>query len=93
MMEYRNAKPDERDEFMDLARLSFGFDLERLIPKVYGVDQDPSVHHKVAVDSGAASRSQVAVPSPTLLGWPGQSLRVGFLGIVSTHPRDRAKGT
>jgi predicted N-acetyltransferase YhbS len=91
MMEYRNAKPGEREEFMDLARLSFGFDLERLIPKVYGVDQDPSAYHKVAVDERGRIRSQVAV-LPQTLSVAGQSLKVGFLGIVSTHPRDRGQG-
>jgi predicted N-acetyltransferase YhbS len=91
MMEYRNAKPGEREEYMDLARLSFGFDLERLIPKVYEVDQDPSAYHKVAVDERGRIRSQVAV-LPQTLSVAGQPLTAGFLGIVSTHPRDRGRG-
>lgn len=90
MMEYRNARPDERDDFMDLARLAFGFDLEKLIPKVYDAG-DPSPYHKVAVDERGRIRSQVAVLPQTL--WvAGQPLRVGFVGLVSTHPRERGQG-
>lgn len=90
MIEYRNARPDERDDFMDLARLAFGFDLEKLIPKVYD-NGDPSPYHKVAVDERGRMRSQVAVLPQTL--WvAGQALSVGFVGLVSTHPRDRGQG-
>jgi len=90
-MEYRNALPGEREDFLDLARLAFGFDLEGLIPKVYDVDQDPSAYHKVAVDDRGRIRSQVAV-LPQDLVVAGRPLRLGFLGLVSTHPRDRGQG-
>jgi predicted N-acetyltransferase YhbS len=90
-MEYRCAKPEEREEYMDLARLAFGFDLEKLIPKVYDVGRDPSSFHKVAVDERGRIRALVAV-LPQTLSVAGRSLEVGFLGIVSTHPRDRGRG-
>jgi predicted N-acetyltransferase YhbS len=91
MMEYRCAKPGEREEYMDLARLAFGFDLEKLIPKVYDVGRDPSSFHKVAVEGRGRIRALVAV-LPQTLSVAGRSLEVGFLGIVSTHPRDRGQG-
>jgi hypothetical protein len=48
MIEYRAARPDEREEIIDLADLAFKFDLESLIPKVYGKDMDPCPFHKIA---------------------------------------------
>ena len=90
-MEYRTAKSDERDDFMDLAHLAFGFNLEKLIPKVYDVTQDPSAYHKVAVDERGRIRSQIAVLPETHVV-AGQTLRVGFVGLVSTHPRNRGEG-
>lgn len=90
-MEYRTAKPNERDDFLDLAHLAFGFNLEKLIPKVYDVDQDPSAYHKVAVDGQGRIRSQIAV-LPQSLEVVGRKLSVGFVGLVSTHPRERGQG-
>jgi len=83
--------PSERDDFMDLAHLAFGFNLEKLIPKVYDVAQDPGAYHKVAVDDRGRIRSQIAVLPETHVV-AGQSLQVGFVGLVSTHPRNRGEG-
>ena len=32
---YRQARPEERNEYVDLANHTFGFDIEELLPKVY----------------------------------------------------------
>jgi hypothetical protein len=90
-MEYRTAMPGERDDFMDIAHLAFGFDLERLIPKVYDTDRDPSAYHKVAVDGRGRIRSQIAVLPETHMV-ASQTLKIGFVGLVSTHPRERGQG-
>jgi predicted acetyltransferase len=91
MIEYRAARPDEREEIIDLANLAFKFDLESLIPKAYGEDMDVSPFHKVAVDERGRLRAQVAV-LPEKMTVCGTPLSIGYLGIVSVHPRDRGKG-
>jgi predicted N-acetyltransferase YhbS len=91
MIEYRAARPDEREDIIDLANLAFRFDLESLIPKVYGESLDPSPFHKVAVDERGRLRAQVAV-LPETMTVCGTPLSIGYLGIVSVHPRDRGKG-
>jgi predicted N-acetyltransferase YhbS len=91
MTEYRAARPDEREEIIDLANLCFKFDLEALIPKVYGENLTPTTFHKVAVDERGRVRAQVAV-LPETMSVCGNPLRIGYFGIVSVHPRDRGEG-
>ncbi|WP_225446443.1 GNAT family N-acetyltransferase [Paenibacillus rhizovicinus] len=90
-MEYRKARPDEREAYIDLANYAFKIDFESVIPKVYGKDMDPSAMHMVAADEQGRLRAQVAVyPEPMNVG--GFPLRAGYLGIVSVHPRARGEG-
>ncbi|RAP73374.1 GNAT family N-acetyltransferase [Paenibacillus montanisoli] len=91
MLEYRKARPDEREEYIDLANYAFKIDVESVIPKVYSKDMDSSSMHMVAVDEQGRLRAQVAV-YPELMNVSGLPLRIGFLGIVSVHPRARGEG-
>lgn len=91
MLEYRMARPDEREEYIDLANYAFKIDVEAILPKMYSKDIDSSGMHMVAVDGQDRLRAQVAVyPEPMRVG--GFPLRAGYLGIVSVHPRARGEG-
>lgn len=91
MIEYRMARSNEREELIDLANFAFYFDVESLLPKVYSKELDPTSLHKVAVDNKGSIRAQVAV-LPETLRVCDSTLRVGFVGIVSVHPRARGEG-
>ncbi|REE83888.1 putative acetyltransferase [Paenibacillus taihuensis] len=85
------ARPDEREEYIDLANYAFKIDVECVLPKMYSKDIDSSGMHMVAADGQGRLRAQVAVyPEPMNAG--GFPLRVGYLGIVSVHPRARGEG-
>ncbi|MFD0670015.1 GNAT family N-acetyltransferase [Cohnella sp. GCM10027633] len=91
MIEYRKARPDEREACIELANLAFQFDLEAQLPKVYGKDSSFTSLHKVAADEHGKLRAQVAV-LPQRLHVGDHSLRAGFVGIVSVHPEARGEG-
>ncbi|SEO81157.1 GNAT family N-acetyltransferase [Paenibacillus sp. OV219] len=91
MLKYRMARPDEREDYIDLANYAFKIDAESILPKMYSKDIDSSGMHMVAADERGRLRAQVAVyPEPMQVG--GFPLRVGYLGIVSVHPRARGEG-
>ncbi|WP_240548515.1 GNAT family N-acetyltransferase [Paenibacillus lignilyticus] len=90
-MEYRKARPDEREAYIDLANYAFKIDVEAVLPKVYSKDIESSSIHMVAADEQGRLRAQVAIyPEP--MNVSGISLRAGYLGIVSVHPRARGEG-
>ncbi|MGN7761373.1 GNAT family N-acetyltransferase [Paenibacillus sp. 22594] len=91
MIKYRTATPDEREECIDLANYVFHLDFEALMPKAYDKNVDSSAMHKVAVDEKGRLRAQVAVfPEPLTVC--EYTLRTGYLGTVSVHPRARGEG-
>jgi lysophospholipase L1-like esterase/predicted N-acetyltransferase YhbS len=89
--EYRMARPNEREECIDLANYAFRLDFESLMPKVYGKNVDCPAMHMVAADEQGRLRAQVAI-LPESLSVCGHSLRIGYLGTVSVHPRARGEG-
>lgn len=91
MVKYRMAAPHEREEYIDLANLAFRFDFEILMPKAYDKSVDSSAMHKVAVDEQGRLRALVAV-FPESLTVCDHTLRTGYLGTVSVHPRARGEG-
>ncbi|RUS45136.1 GNAT family N-acetyltransferase [Cohnella sp. AR92] len=91
MVEYRMARPDEREECIDLANYAFRFDFETLMPKAYGKNAGSPAMHWVAADEQGRLRAQVAI-LPETLTVCGDTLRVGYLGTVSVHPRARGEG-
>ncbi|PWV95900.1 acetyltransferase (GNAT) family protein [Paenibacillus cellulosilyticus] len=91
MAEYRSARPEERNEYIDLANYAFGADFETLLPKVYGKGIDSSSLQMVAVDEQGRMRALVAV-LPERLNVCDHKLQTGYLGTVSVHPRARGEG-
>lgn len=96
MIEYRKASPAEREAYIELANYVFSHDheptdFEKLMPKVYGAEVESSSMHRVAVDEQGRLRSLVAVlPQTVTVG--GDTLRAGFVGTVSVHPKARGEG-
>ena len=91
MVVYRMARPNERDECIDLANYAFRLDFETLMPKVYGKNVDSQAMHMVAVDEQERLRAQVAIlPETVKLG--DDSLQIGISGTESVHPRARGEG-
>nr|WP_308628330.1 GNAT family N-acetyltransferase [uncultured Eisenbergiella sp.] len=96
MSEYRIAKPEERDAYIELANYVFSkahcpHDFETLIPKVYGEGVESAFMHRVAVDEKGKLRAQIAVLPETLMAG-GYPLRAGYVGTVSVHPKARGEG-
>ncbi|WP_435164953.1 GNAT family N-acetyltransferase [Paenibacillus glycanilyticus] len=91
MVQYRMARPDEREECIDLANYAFHLDFEALMPKAYGKNVVSSAMHMVAVDEREKLRGQVAI-FPELVKVGNSSLKIGYLGTVSVHPRSRGEG-
>jgi predicted N-acetyltransferase YhbS len=91
MVQYRMARPNEREECIDLANYAFRLDFESLMPKVYGKNVDSPAMHMVAVDGQGRLRAQVGV-LPESLTVCSHTLRIGYLGTVSVHPRARGEG-
>ena len=91
MAQYRMAKPEERNEFIDLANYAFGIDAEKLLSKVYHENDQSYAITKVAVNEEGKLAAQVAV-LPQSLYTGAKELRAKFLGIVSVHPRARGEG-
>lgn len=96
MTTYRNAKPEEFLDCIDLGNAVFSqsscpHNFSRMIPKVYGEDKNNASIHKVAVSEDGRLRAQVAC-LPQTLSICGYPLRAGFIGTVSVHPRARGEG-
>lgn len=91
MTTYRQARPDERNEYIDLANYTFGFDIEALLPKVYDSGFDSAAITKVAETDGGKLVAEAAV-LPQTVHAGGMELRTNFLGIMVVHPRFRGEG-
>lgn len=91
MTNYRLAKPEERNDFVDLANYTFGFDIEALLPKVYYEGDDSWQITKVAENQDGKLVAEVAV-LPQTLHAGGKTLNTNFLGIMVVHPRHRSEG-
>ncbi len=91
MVEYRMARPNEREECIDLANYAFRLDFETLMPKAYGKDAGSPAMHRVAADEQGRLRAQVAI-YPETLTVCDHHLRIAYLGTVSVHPRARGEG-
>lgn len=88
---YRQARPEEHDDYIDLANYTFGFDMEKLLPKVYREDYDSSSITKVAEDENGRIVAQNAV-LPQVVHAGNFKLRTNFLGSMVVHPRHRGEG-
>lgn len=88
---YRQAKPEEHNDYIDLANYTFGCDMEKLLPKVYREDYDSSTITKVAEDEEGRIVAQNAV-LPQIVHAGGFQLCTNFLGSMVVHPRYRGQG-
>ena len=95
MTEYRLAMPQEEDDILDLANLTFSLvrqpcDFKALVPKVYS-RPGFSRYHVVAVRDGRL-RALIGLLPLTLRLDAGSALKLGFVGTVSVHPYARGEG-
>lgn len=95
MTEYRQALPQEEDDILDLANLTFSLvrqpcDFKALIPKVYS---RPGFYrnHVVAVRDGRLKAVVGLLPFRLRLSTLS-ALKLGYVGSVSVHPYARGEG-
>lgn len=91
MIQYRMARKEERNDFVDLANYTFGFNIETLLPKVYHEDDDS---HKITVLAENEQGKLVAEAAvlPQVLHVTGKTLHANYLGIMVVHHRHRGEG-
>lgn len=94
MTEYRFARPEEEAEVLDFidavfSRASRPHDFEQQIPKVYA-HPGFAPFHAVAVEDGRIRGNIAMLPITVHVG--ENTLRGGYIGSVSVHPRFRGKG-
>jgi len=94
MTEYRFARPDEEPEALDFINSVFSqaarpHDFARLIPKVYAHPGFAKLH-TVAVEDGRIRGTVAMLPIAIHAG--EETLKCGYIGSVSVHPRFRGKG-
>lgn len=85
------ARKEERDDFVDLANYTFGFNIETLLPKVYHEDDNSHEITVLAEDERGKLVAEAAV-LPQVLHAAGKTLRSNYLGIVVVHHRHRGRG-
>lgn len=96
MIEYRKARPEEREAYLAFADMVFnlaGTDIsfERSLPKVYGLGMDTASLQNIAYDREKGIRGLVAV-LPQTLHILDRTLKSGYIGTVSVHPEARGEG-
>ena len=91
MTTYRQARPDERNEYIDLANYTFGFDIEALLPKVYDSGFDSAAITKVAETDGEnLLRKQPFCPDCSCRRHGAPHKFSGDYGCTSKIPRRRS---
>lgn len=96
MTEYRKARYDEQEAYLDLANYVFNYtygehDFEKQCPKVYSPKVDSSQMHRVAVDENGKVRAAIALLTDEL-NVCGMTLKTGYVGTVCVHPKSRGAG-
>ena len=94
MTEYRFARPEEEAEALDFINAVFSqaarpHDFAKLIPKVYAHPGFAGLH-AVAVEDGRIRGAIAMLPITVHAG--EDTLKAGYIGSVSVHPRFRGKG-
>lgn len=91
-MEYRKARPEEREAYVAFADTVFlGDSFEQILPKVYAPCADGAHLQTLAVDSEKGIRGMIGV-MPGTLHAGDDILKTGFVGTVSVHPEARGEG-
>jgi len=96
MTEYRKARTDEQEAYLDLANYVFNYtygehDFEKQCPKVYSPNVDSSRMHRVAVDENGKIRGSIALLTDEAKVC-GVTLKTGYIGTVCVHPKSRGEG-
>lgn len=94
MTEYRFARSDEDMEVLDFINFVFSqaarpHDFEKLIPKAYAHPGFAGLH-AVAVEDGRIHGTVAMLPVVVHAG--ENTLKAGYIGSVSVHPRFRGRG-
>lgn len=94
MTEFRFARPEEEPEVLDLINAVFSqaarpHDFAKLIPKAYAHPGFARLH-AVAVEDGRIRGTIAMLPITVHAG--EDTLKAGYIGSVSVHPRFRGKG-
>lgn len=95
MVTYRKARPEEFLDCIDLMNYVFSsssrpHDFSRMIPRVYGPGKENAAIHRVAEENGRLRALIGCLPQTVFVG--SRTLRAGFIGSVSVHPRARGEG-
>lgn len=97
MVNYRIAKPEDMDGIIDFINMVFSMlrvphNFEKMLPKVYGKDFRLADIHVIAEEEdGRLCGCLGMYEFPLRVG--DTTLRVGYLGSMSVHPRVRGQGT
>lgn len=97
MVNYRIARPEDMEGIIDFINMVFSMlrvphNFETMLPKVYGKDFRLADIHVIAEDEqGRLSGCLGMYEFPLCVG--DTTLRVGYLGSMSVHPRVRGQGT
>lgn len=87
---YRKARREEANDLVDFLDFVFRLDFEALLPKVYHQGGICYEITRVAEQSGRIVAEAAVLPQTVQVG--RRTLRAGFLGSVSVHPRARGQG-
>lgn len=95
MTEYRTARMDEEREILDFSNMVFAMsagpiDFKRVYPSIYGREGFSRLHVIARDEKNRLVSSMAVKPMSIRLG--EESLSLGFLGTVATHPAERGKG-
>lgn len=94
MKNYIRGTKGDMNELMDFANMVFSMssgsiDFERLLPKAYSEDRNMiPVHHLIKEDNRIKALIDV-LPMKLRLG--EESIKAGYIGTVSVHPKSRSK--
>jgi len=95
-MEYRVAQAQDLDGIIDFANMVFSMlrvphNFEDMLPKVYAAPHLKADIHVIAEEEGRLCGCLGMLVYPLRVA--GETLRVGYLGTMSVHPRVRGRGT
>lgn len=95
MITYRMADARDMDNIIDFINMVFSMlrvphNFETLLPKVYAKEFSIADIHAIAEEDGKLCGCVAMYEFPMRVG--DTSLRVGYIGSVSAHPRVRGKG-
>lgn len=91
---YCRGTKEDLDELLDLANMVFSMssgsvDFERLLPKAYSTEQNMLAAHHLIKENGRIKALIDVLPIELKMG--EESIKAGYVGTVSVHPKARGK--